>query len=103
RRVFGLLSMLLVKYDNIIRKLILMYLEKNVYTVVEAVDGEQAKELFLLHHPCLIILDLMLPKVSGEQFCQWVKAKEKDVAIIMLSAKARVDQKIAGLKMGADQ
>ncbi len=86
-----------------IRQLIRMYLEKNAYTVVEAVDGEQAKELFLLHHPCLIILDLMLPKVSGEQFCQWVKAKEKDVAIIMLSAKARVDQKIAGLKMGADQ
>lgn len=86
-----------------IRQFIRMYLEKNAYTVVEAVDGEQAKELFLLHHPCLIILDLMLPKVSGEQFCQWVKAKEKDVAIIMLSAKARVDQKIAGLKMGADQ
>ncbi|HLR80816.1 MAG TPA: response regulator transcription factor [Bacillota bacterium] len=96
-------TILVVEDDHMIRQLIRMYLEKNAYTVVEAVDGEQAKELFLLHHPCLIILDLMLPKVSGEQFCQWVKAKEKDVAIIMLSAKARVDQKIAGLKMGADQ
>ncbi|HEX6594305.1 MAG TPA: response regulator transcription factor [Bacillota bacterium] len=96
-------TVLVVEDDHMIRQLIRMYLEKDDYTVVEAGDGQQAKEVFLAHHPCLIILDLMLPKVSGEQFCKWVKEKEKDVSIIMLSAKARVDHKIAGLKMGADQ
>src|SRR5699024_4198387 len=52
--------------------------------------------------PCLIILDLMLPKLSGESFCEWVKSQDDSVSIIMLSAKARIADRIAGLKMGAD-
>src|SRR5690625_4337051 len=45
----------------------------------------------------------MLPKLSGEAFCKWVHNQDQfDTSIIMLSAKARVDDKIAGLKMGAD-
>lgn len=94
---------LVVEDDLMIRNLVRIYLEKNNYDVLEAEDGEEAKEIFLKHHPCLIILDLMLPKVSGEEFCKWVHERENDeVSIIMLSAKARVDNKIAGLKMGAD-
>lgn len=94
---------LVVEDDQMIRKLVRTYLEKNNYEVVEAEDGIEAKKVFLQYQPCLIILDLMLPKMSGEEFCQWVKAQEQqDVSIIMLSAKARTDQKIAGLKMGAD-
>lgn len=86
-----------------IRKLIRIYLENNHYDVVEAENGMEAKDVFLKQHPCLIILDLMLPHISGEEFCEWVREQEQqDVSIIMLSAKARIDQKIAGLKMGAD-
>lgn len=94
---------LVVEDDAMIRKLVRMYLEQNDYEVVEAADGEEAKQVFLTYQPCLIILDLMLPKVSGEAFCAWVKEQEnKEVSIIMLSAKARVDNKIEGLRMGAD-
>lgn len=94
---------LVVEDDPMIRNLVKIYLEKNDYLVVEAGDGEEAKDKFIENHPCLIILDLMLPKVSGEEFCEWVRNQEnRDVSIIMLSAKARVDDKIAGLKMGAD-
>lgn len=96
-------TILVVEDDQMIRDLIRIYLEKENYLVVEAIDGEVAKTAFLTHHPCLIILDLMLPKVSGEEFCTWVRAqKQGDISIIMLSAKARVEDKIVGLDMGAD-
>src|SRR5699024_2842068 len=95
---------ILVVEDNLmIRHLIKMNLEKNNYEVVEAADGQSAKNVFLTEHPCLVILDLMLPKVSGEEFFEWVRAQERsEVSFIMLSAKSRVSDKIKGLKMGAD-
>src|SRR5690554_7084897 len=86
-----------------IRDLISIYLKKSGYDVVEAVDGEAAKEVFLSKHPCLVVLDLMLPKLSGEEFCTWVRIQEQnEVSIIMLSAKSRTEDKINGLKIGAD-
>lgn len=95
-------TILVVEDEAMIRQLVRIYLEKNDYHVIEAADGEQAKAAFLKHHPCLIILDLMLPKLSGEAFLEWLKEQENDVSVIMLSAKARIEDKIAGLKMGAD-
>ncbi|MFD1607396.1 response regulator transcription factor [Oceanobacillus luteolus] len=96
-------TILVVEDDKMIRELIRIYLEKAGYEVVEAADGEEAKEVFLTRHPCLIVLDLMLPKLSGEEFCTWVRAQERnEVSIIMLSAKSRTEDKINGLKMGAD-
>ncbi|ALX50611.1 response regulator transcription factor [Lentibacillus amyloliquefaciens] len=96
-------TILVVEDDQMIRHLIRLHLEKNKYDVIEAGDGEEAKELFWEHHPCLIVLDLMLPKMSGEEFCHWVREQERnEVSVIMLSAKARIDDKIAGLRMGAD-
>jgi two-component system alkaline phosphatase synthesis response regulator PhoP len=96
-------TILVVEDDKMIRDLINIYLTKSGYDVVEAVDGEAAKEVFLSKHPCLIILDLMLPKLSGEEFCTWVREQERnEVSIIMLSAKSRIEDKINGLKIGAD-
>lgn len=96
-------TIMVVEDDKMIRDLVRIYLEKDNYHVVDACDGEKAKEVFLTHHPCLVILDLMLPKLSGEAFCEWVRERERnEVSIIMLSAKAQIDDKIAGLKLGAD-
>lgn len=96
-------TIMVVEDDKMIRQLVRIYLEKAGYKIVEAGDGEEAKEQFLKHYPCLVVLDLMLPKTTGEEFCKWVKEQENsDVSIIMLSAKAQIDDKIAGLKMGAD-
>ena len=81
-------TIFVVEDDEMIRNLIRIYLEKNEYHVIEAKDGMEAKELFLQFHPCLIVLDLMLPKLSGEGFCAWVhEERGEDVSIIMLSAK----------------
>ncbi|MFS0672591.1 MULTISPECIES: response regulator transcription factor [Ornithinibacillus] len=96
-------TILVVEDNKMIRELIKIYLKKAGYDVVEAADGEEAKEVFLTKHPCLIILDLMLPKLSGEEFCTWVREQERnEVSIIMLSAKSRTEDKIKGLKIGAD-
>ncbi len=96
-------TIMVVEDDKMIRDLIRIYLEKSNYDVIEACDGEEAKQVFIEHYPCLIILDLMLPKVSGEEFCTWVREQAgNEVSIIMLSAKAQIDDKIAGLKLGAD-
>ncbi|GGB40164.1 response regulator [Virgibacillus dakarensis] len=96
-------TILVVEDDKMIRELVNIYLKKAEYDVVEATDGEMAKDAFLTYHPCLIVLDLMLPKLSGEDFCKWVREQERnEVSIIMLSAKARVDERINGLKIGAD-
>jgi len=96
-------SILVVEDDQMIRELVSIYLKKAGYEVFAVADGEQAKDAFLKHHPCLIILDLMLPKLSGEEFCKWVKDQERnEVSIIMLSAKVSTNDKINGLKMGAD-
>ncbi|HLR70147.1 MAG TPA: response regulator transcription factor [Pseudogracilibacillus sp.] len=97
-------TVLVVEDDDMIRNLIRIYLEKSKYDVIEAEDGEVAKQRFLKHHPCLIILDLMLPKVSGEQFCEWIRKdlNNKEVSIIMLSAKSQIGDKVNGLRMGAD-
>ena len=94
---------MVVEDDKMIRELILIYLKKNGYEVAEASDGEEAKAVFLEHRPCLIILDLMLPRVSGEEFYTWLRAqKHNEVSVIMLSAKVRIDDRISGLKLGAD-
>lgn len=96
-------TILVVEDDQLIRELICIYLKKDGYDVIAAIDGEEAKELFLTHHPCLIVLDLMLPKCSGEEYCKWVKDQElNEVSIIMLSAKVHTNDKINGLRMGAD-
>ncbi|PIC56015.1 DNA-binding response regulator [Sporosarcina sp. P12(2017)] len=96
-------TIMVVEDDKMIRNLILIYLKKNGYDVLEASDGEEAKAVFLEHQPCLIILDLMLPKVSGEEFYTWIREqKHNEVSVIMLSAKVRIDDRISGLKLGAD-
>ena len=96
-------KILIVEDDQMIRNLIRIYLQNDGYDVVEAEDGEMAKDVFQNEHPCLIILDLMLPKISGEELCEWIKDQGRnEVSIIMLSAKVQTADKIHGLRLGAD-
>lgn len=96
-------TILVVEDDQMIRELVSIYLEKAGYEVIAAANGEDAKESFRTFQPCLIILDRMLPKISGEELCSWFRSqKRNEVSIIMLSAKAKTQDKIDGLKMGAD-
>ncbi|RKD25000.1 DNA-binding response regulator [Ammoniphilus oxalaticus] len=96
-------SILVVEDDHKIRELVRIYLEKEGYEVYEASDGEEAIDLFKSVDPCFVILDLMLPNMSGEEVCQKIRGEFKAQApIIMLTAKVAEVDRIKGLKMGAD-
>ena len=76
-------------------------LEREGYLVSVAVDGRQALERFRAEPPALVILDLMLPEVSGLDLCRAIRA-ESAVPIIMVTAKDSEADKVAGLELGAD-
>ncbi|MFD0958899.1 response regulator transcription factor [Paenibacillus chungangensis] len=96
-------SILVVEDDEKIRRLIRIYLQNAGFEVWEAGDGEEAQRLFNRVEPCFVIMDLMLPKQSGEALCQWIRGeKRSDVPIIMLTAKVDEQQRIYGLQLGAD-
>ena len=96
-------TVLVVEDDPKIRQLIKIYLLKEGYEVMEAEDGFIAKEKIQKLDPCILILDLMLPGISGEEICRWVRADLNSMMpIIMLTAKASEKNKVEGLKLGAD-
>lgn len=95
--------MLIVEDDMKISTLLKIYLEKEGYEVLEAINGTEAMKKIEIHDPCLLILDLMLPEVSGEQICSWIRNELKSaMPIIMLTAKASEKSRIHGFKIGAD-
>ena len=76
-------------------------LEREGYAVIVARDGRAAMEQFHASPPALVILDLMLPEVSGLDVCRAIRA-ESDVPIIMVTAKDSEADKVTGLELGAD-
>jgi two-component system response regulator VicR len=76
-------------------------LEREGYVVTVAEDGRRALERFRAEPPALVILDLMLPEVSGLDLCRVIRA-ESDVPIIMVTAKDSEADKVTGLELGAD-
>jgi two-component system response regulator RegX3 len=76
-------------------------LEREGYGVVVATDGRRAIERFRADGPSLVILDLMLPELSGLDVCRMIRA-ESDVPIIVVTAKDSEADKVTGLELGAD-
>ncbi len=96
-------NILIVEDDPNIRRLIKICLENEGYEILEAGNGEEGMDIFSKFDPCFVILDLMLPKVSGEELCKWMRGDLKsNVPIIMLTAKVGEQDKIRGLQTGAD-
>ena len=92
---------LLVEDEKSIRDVVAAYLEKEGFWVTPAADGQAALDAFAAKQFDIVILDLMLPKVSGEEVCQAIR-NESDVPVIMLTAKGEIDDRIKGLNIGAD-
>ena len=78
-----------------------VYLEAEGFTYVSAYDGEQALKMQESETPDLIILDLMMPKMSGIDVCREIR-KNSSVPIMMLTAKGEEIDRILGLELGAD-
>ena len=96
---------ILVIEDEEAQRLILQHnLEEAGYEVICAENGEIGLELIEDYRPDLIVLDWMMPKLSGIELCRQVKssAKTKNTPIIMLSARSEEVDRIRGLEIGAD-
>jgi DNA-binding response OmpR family regulator len=94
-------KILAVDDEKRIVEIIRAYLEKDGYQVISAFDGRTALDIFNKEHPDLVILDLMLPEVSGWEVCRSVR-RGSEIPVIMLTARDEVTDKIVGLEMGAD-
>jgi DNA-binding response OmpR family regulator len=95
------ISVLIVEDDKNIQELLQLYLEKEGYTVTVADDGGQGLSKFRTEKPDLVILDVMMPVMNGWDVCRAIRAESR-TPVIMLTAKGELDDKITGLKAGAD-
>ena len=93
---------LCVEDDPSLRALIEQNLRFEGYEVLLAEDGLRAMELIESENIDLMLLDLMLPKMSGIELCKQLRAKGNSLPIIMLTARDATEDKIRGLKTGAD-
>ena len=93
---------LIVEDDNKIRKLLQGELELEGYNVLVASNGTDGLEMANREHPDLIILDVMMPGMSGYDVCRSLRRDKSDVPILMLTAKGQDVEKAIGLDMGAD-
>jgi DNA-binding response OmpR family regulator len=96
-----LFPLLVVEDDPKIARIVKVYLEGAGFRVIHAASGREALDAVQAEKPMLIILDLMLPDISGEELCLQLKDMA-DVPIIMLTAKASEEERVAGFALGAD-
>lgn len=94
-------KVLLVDDDQSIIEVNKLYFEKEGYQVFTCMQGDKAVSTFNLAAPDIIILDLMLPGMDGNDICREIR-KVSDVPIIMLTARTDTLDKIIGLELGAD-
>jgi two-component system response regulator RegX3 len=94
-------KILVVEDEQGLRDPLVYLLKKEGYEVCEAADGDEAIREFKAQNPDLILLDLMLPKRSGNDVCQIIR-QTSNVRIIMLTAKDSPIDKVVGLEIGAD-
>ena len=95
------ISVLIVEDDRNIAELLQMYLEKEGYAVTVAQDGGQGLSKFRAIRPDLVLLDVMMPVMDGWAVCRAIR-EESATPVIMLTAKSETDDKVHGLKAGAD-
>ena len=95
---------LIVEDEKPIRDMVYFALDSDGYEISEAVDGKQATEMLAQDLPSLILMDWMLPDISGLELVRRIKRDEvtSDIPIIMLTAKTEERDKIEGLDSGAD-
>ena len=94
-------KVLVVEDEVSMREALVFLLRSEGYVVVEAEDGEQAVKVFAAGGADLVLLDLMLPKLSGKEVCKALRS-QSDVPVIMLTAKDTEIDKVIGFEIGAD-
>src|SRR6185436_15601647 len=96
------MRILLAEDEESLRRILRVNLELEGFEVVTANTGKEALKHFNEQHFDLIILDVMMPEIDGFQVCQQIRLTNLKVPVIFLTAKNTTEDKIAGLKTGAD-
>src|ERR1035437_2572604 len=94
-------KVLVVDDERKIRDLVTLYLERDGYQVLQAANGEAALEASKPGYVDVVILDLMLPGISGQDVAATLR-RTSGVPVIMLTAKSHQEDRISGLNLGAD-
>lgn len=97
----GTATIVVADDERKIRELVRSYLEREGYSVLVADSGARALEAVERAHPDLLVLDLMLPDLAGEEVARTIRT-HSDMPVIMLTAKASEDDRVNGLRLGAD-
>lgn len=95
-------NILIIEDEESVANVIKAYLEKDNYNVKVCSSGIKALEIFKKIEFQLIILDLMLPDIDGEEICKTIR-RTSDVYIFMLTSKASLNDRVTGLDIGADE
>ena len=96
------MRVLLAEDEENIRDIVKLNLELENYEVVETDNGKDAVSLFREQHFDLIILDVMMPEMNGFEVCEQIRLTNTEVPVIFLTAKDTSQDRINGLKKGAD-
>ena len=96
------MTILLAEDDPLTREALTACIEDEGFQTLAAENGRQALELWALHRPELLCLDIMMPEIDGFEVCRQVRAKDSTVPILFLSAKNEEVDVVVGLNLGAD-
>ena len=95
-------KILIVEDEESIRGFLKINLKRNGYEVIEVDNGEDGIKIAINEKPAIVILDVMLPGIDGFNVCKRIRDEEKNIGLIMLTAKSQDIDKITGLEYGAD-
>mgnify|MGYP003362816919 FL=1 len=96
------MKILVVEDEKDLNKIITKYLKKSNYSVDSAYNGEEALDYINVGEYDVIILDIMMPKMNGYDFIKQIRRDKNNVAVLMLTAKDSLEDKVKGLDLGAD-
>ena len=95
-------EVLVVDDDTTVASVVVSYLERAGHTTQHIGDGRVALDRLGMHLPDLLVLDIMLPGMDGLEVCRRVRERWPELPVVMLTALAEPDDRIAGLELGAD-
>ncbi|MCH6269410.1 response regulator transcription factor [Neobacillus citreus] len=96
-------TILIIDSNSENRAVLRFHLTRQGFEILEAVDGQTAREIYLKHDPCFVLLETSLPDMDGLEVCSWMRYElDSNVPIIIVSSNNTDQDRIEGLKQGAD-
>lgn len=95
-------TILVADDDANIRELVCLFLRKDGFETVEAVDGREALTVYASTHVDLVVLDIMMPIMDGWTLCKELRKANPDLPLLMLTAKSETWEKVKGFDLGTD-